>query len=119
MKDSLAVGLSGTSDFEVTPELCTGHSGVSVLATPRMIGLMEVACASAMAPHLDEGETSMGVHVCVSHEAPARLGQRFTIAFELAKIERRRLTFNVKVSTADAVVSQGTHQRAVVTVRKA
>ena len=40
-----------------------------VFATGNMIVLMEWTCTQLLAPHLDPGEGSVGVHVDVSHLA--------------------------------------------------
>lgn len=114
MKDTLAVGTGGSTDHVVTDDLCTAHAGPAVLATPRMIGLIETDCMHSLAPHLDDDETSVGIHVCVSHQARASLGETVSIAYRLAEIDRRRLTYEVTVTRGDTVVSHGTHQRAVV-----
>ena len=41
--------------------MSVGSGDLPVLATPRMIALMEEAAAALIAPHLDEGITSVGV----------------------------------------------------------
>jgi fluoroacetyl-CoA thioesterase len=87
-----------------------------VLSTPTMIGLIEGACLFAVAPHLEDGETTVGTHVCVSHQAAALEGEEITIRCRLSRIERRRLTFDVTVDTPNARISEGTHQRAVVSL---
>jgi len=69
-------------------------------------------------PHLDEGETTVGTHVCVSHQAAALEGEEITIRCRLTGIERRRLTFAVEVDTPTARISEGTHQRAVVSLAR-
>jgi fluoroacetyl-CoA thioesterase len=70
----------------------------------------------AVRDHLDEGETTVGTHVCVSHQAAAVEGEEITIRCRLARIEKRRLTFDVTVDTPNARISEGTHERAVVKV---
>ena len=69
-------------------------------------------------PHMDEGETTVGAHVCVSHQAPTFVDEEYTIRAVLAKIEGRRLTFDVEVDNARGPVSRGTHQRGVVDFSK-
>ena len=81
-----------------------------------MIGLIEGTCLAAAQEYLDQGETTVGTHVCVSHEKAVEEGEEIEIRCRLAKIERRRLTFDVGVNGPKGVVSQGTHQRAVITL---
>jgi fluoroacetyl-CoA thioesterase len=114
MRDALAPGLENQSRHEVTRAMSAPHLPHVVLATPSMIGLIEGTCFGAIAAHLDDGETSVGTHVCVSHQAAATEGEEITIRCRLSRIDRRRLTFDVTVDTPRARISEGTHERAVI-----
>jgi fluoroacetyl-CoA thioesterase len=116
MRDSLTTGLENEASYEVTRDMSAPHLPRVVLATPTMIGLIEGTCLMAVRDHLDEGETTVGTHVCVSHQAAATEGEQITIRCRLSRIEKRRLTFDVTVDTPDARISEGTHERAVVRV---
>ncbi len=100
--------------FEVTADRITDHAAAAVLATPAMIGLIEWTCFGATAEHVESGETTVGTHVCVSHEAPVMQGESIDISAELLKIDGRKLTFGVEVTGPRGRVSEGTHQRAVI-----
>ena len=116
MQESLVVGITHEATYEVTKDMSPPHLPAAVLSTPSMIGMIEGTCFQAMAPHLEASETSVGAHVCVSHEAAVPAGESITIAVRLAEIVKRRLTFDTTVTaTADGrIVSRGTHQRAVI-----
>ena len=114
MKSSLQPGLSGEARHVVTPEMSPAHLPRVVLSTPAMIGLLEQACLATAAEHLDDGETTVGTHVCVSHRAAALEGEEFVIRCRLSQVERRRLTFDVEVDGPRGRISEGTHERAVV-----
>ena len=116
MRDSLQPGLTNEARHTVTKDMSAPHLPRVVLATPTMIGLIEGACLLATKPHLDETETTVGTHVCVSHQAPALEGEEIIIRCRLTNVDRRRLTFDVTVDTATARISEGTHQRAVVSL---
>jgi fluoroacetyl-CoA thioesterase len=119
MQDTLAVGIAHEATYEVTPAMSPGHLQAQVLSTPSMISLIEGTCLAAMSPHLDEGETSVGAHVCVSHEAAVAAGEQVTISVQVAEIVKRRVTFDTTVVASDGrTVSRGTHQRAVIDVRR-
>jgi fluoroacetyl-CoA thioesterase len=118
VKDTLAVGLDNVAEHTVTKRMSAPHLPVAVLSTPTMVGLIEGACLLAAAPHLDEGETTVGTHVCVSHQGAVREGEQFVIRCRLASIEKRRLNFDVEVDGPGGPVSRGTHQRAVVTLAR-
>jgi predicted thioesterase len=114
MKDSLTTGIRGRSEHVVTEEMAPVHLPAKVLSTPSMIGLIEQTCLLAAQGHLDDGETTVGIHVCVSHASSVAAGETIEITCELTEIDRRRLVFETNVTAGDKVVSEGTHQRFVV-----
>ena len=66
----LEKGIKGRLDSVVTYEMTADYIGsgmVKVFATPMMIALMEKTCRLSVAPHLEEGQGTVGIHVNVSH----------------------------------------------------
>src|SRR5215467_810353 len=114
MRESLAAGLTNETRHIVSKDMAPPHLPAVVLSTPAMIGMIEATCLLAAAPHLDEGESTVGTHVCVSHDAAVREGAEFVIRCRLTSVEKRRLNFEVAVDGPAGQVSRGTHQRAVV-----
>jgi len=114
VKDSLAVGLAAEQSYTVTEDMKPGHLPVAVLSTPSMIQLIEGTCLVTAQPHLDDNEVTVGTHVCVSHSGAAMAGEEVTVSCTLSTIEKRRLTFDVSVRAPSGVISEGTHQRAVI-----
>jgi fluoroacetyl-CoA thioesterase len=114
MKETLAPGIEHEATFTVTPDMSPPHLPVVVLATPIMIGLIENTCLKSVEPYLDEDETTVGTHVCVSHTGAAREGEEVRVKSRLAKVERRRLTFEIEVLAPGGRISDGTHERAVI-----
>ncbi len=114
MLDTLHVGLENQRVFVVGEEHDAGSVAAMVLATPVMIGWIEHACYETIAAHLEDGESSVGTHVCVSHEGPAAVGDEVVIKSRLIEVDRRRLVFDVTVETSTRTISRGTHQRHVV-----
>ncbi len=114
MKESLAVGIENTMEHEVTEGMSPAHLPVKVLSTPSMIQLIEGTCLMTTRPHLDEGETTVGTHVNVSHQGKAMAGETITIDVKLIEIRKRRLTFETNVNGVSGLISTGTHERAVV-----
>ena len=114
MKATLQPGITGDARHVVTVEMSPAHLPRVVLSTPSMIGLIEQTCLASVEDHLDEGETTVGTHVCVSHQAAAFEGEEVVFRTRLSKIERRRLTFDVQVEGPRGLLSEGTHERAVV-----
>lgn len=118
MKESLAPGITSSNTVTVTPDMSPAHLAQKVLSTPSMIGLMEQTALASVVPHLDEGETTVGTHVCVSHVASAAAGEDVTITTELAEMNKRRLTFNVRAAAGERLLGEGTHQRAVIDTKR-
>ncbi len=87
---------------------------VPVLATPRLIGLMEQAAADAVQPALAPGQTTVGTRVDVRHLAATPIGMRVTARAELIEIAGRMLRFRVEARDAHELVSDGLHERAIV-----
>jgi fluoroacetyl-CoA thioesterase len=114
MKDSLQVGLTGSATYTVTDDMSPPHLPTKVLSTPHMVQLIEATCLQAAQEHLDEGETTVGIHVCVSHAAAAASGKDVVVRCEMTDRDRKKLVFTTEVTCGDTVVSEGTHQRFVV-----
>ena len=85
-----------------------------VFATGFMVVLMEWTCVQLLAPHLDDGEGSLGVHVDVSHVAATLPGMTVTVDVECASVEGRRVSFRVKAHDGVDLIGEGRHDRTVV-----
>lgn len=114
MKDSLDPGIGGSRTYPVTDDMSPPHLPIKVLSTPSMVSLIEGTCLGVAQEHLDDGETTVGIHICVSHAASVNVGEEVAVACELAERDRKKLTFRVTVTHGDTVVSEGTHDRFVV-----
>ena len=114
MKDSLSSGLEFSRTFVVTDEMSPPHLPAKVLSTPSMLQLIEGTCLGGAVEHLDEGETTVGTHVDISHTGPAMSGEEVVVTVRLETRDRRRLTFAIEVQSPRGAISTGTHQRAVV-----
>jgi len=86
-----------------------------VLATARMVALMEVAAARVLRPHLASGELSVGVLVDIVHTAATPPGATVTAAAKLIARDGKLFVFEVTASDPGGEVGRGTHKRAVIT----
>lgn len=118
MKDTLKPGLTLEHTHSVTDAMAPAHIPIKVLSTPSMIQMIEATCFACAQPHLDENESTVGTHVCVSHVGPARSGETVTIKVTLREINKRRLTFDTEVKAPAGVISTGTHERAVIDLER-
>jgi fluoroacetyl-CoA thioesterase len=114
MKPSLQQGVEGTATYTVTVDMSPPHLPTKVLSTPSMVQLIESTCLQTAQLHLDDDETTVGTHVCVSHAAAAAAGDDVVVTCELIEVDRRRLEFTTRVTSGAKVLSEGTHQRFVV-----
>jgi len=85
-----------------------------VLATARMIALMEIAASRVLQPLLGPGELSVGVTVDVNHTAPTPPGAQVTATARYAGREGKLFLFEVSVSDPGGEVGRGWHKRAIV-----
>ena len=114
MKSTMHVGIERDAVYAVTADMSPPHLPVAVLSTPAMVQLIEATCMAAAQDHLDDGETTVGTHICVSHHAPAMEGEQVDVHCRLGDVRDRALHFEVQVRGANGVLSQGTHERRVV-----
>jgi fluoroacetyl-CoA thioesterase len=114
MKPSLQPGLEATYRHPVTADMSPAHLPAKVLSTPSMIGLIEQSCLLTAQEHLDQGETTVGTHVDVSHSGPAFPGEEIEVRVRLREVRKRRLDFAIEVSSPRGVISAGRHERAVI-----
>ena len=86
----------------------------AVFATGFMVGLVEWACILAIAPHLEEGELSLGTHVDLSHDAATPPGMDVVARVRLESVDGRRLTFSAVAHDATERICAGGHERFIV-----
>jgi fluoroacetyl-CoA thioesterase len=123
MKPTLKPGLTHRFSYKVPenktvpytyPESPEISAMPKVFATGFMIVLMEWACTQLLAPHLDPGEGSLGVHVDVSHTAATPPGLTVTVDAECVTVDGPRFAFRVKAHDGVDPIGEGRHQRYVV-----
>ncbi|MGD9670051.1 MAG: thioesterase family protein [Hyphomicrobiaceae bacterium] len=123
MKDTLKVGDTFHYEYKVPatktvphlyPEAIEFTIMPTVFATGFMVGLMEWTALKLLAPHMDEGEGSLGTHINVSHVAATVPGQVVSVDAEVIGINGRRVTFKVKAHDGIELIGEGDHERVVV-----
>ena len=123
MKPTLVPGLNHTQRFTVTedktvpflyPESPAFAAMPKVFATGFMVGFIEWACLEALAPHLDDGEGSLGIHIDVDHRAATPPGMEVTAEVEVTEVDGRKIGFKVAVRDEVEVIAEGRHKRFIV-----
>ena len=114
MKD-IPQGHANTMEFVPEERHTAAVVGNSeVVSTPSLIGFLEQTSHRAILPFVEEGEVSVGTRVEIDHLAAAFLGQNVTAMSRVAKVEGRRITFDVEARQGDRLVMKGHHNRAIV-----
>ena len=85
-----------------------------VLATARMVALMELAAARLMKPLLNEGELSVGVNVAVNHLAATPNGEEVIARATYKGLEGKLFKFHVELQDGGGIAGSGTHTRAII-----
>lgn len=115
----MEIGMKGYSELTVTEDLlaCKVGSGlVAVYATPMMIAGIEGTAAASVAGALEEGQTTVGCQMNVSHVAATPAGMKVHFETELTGISPngKMLTFHVAAYDEAGLIGEGEHQRAIV-----
>jgi predicted thioesterase len=85
-----------------------------VLATSRMIALMELSAARLMKAVLQPGQLSVGVSVDIKHFAPTPVDEEVKAVATYLGLEGKIYQFEVEVFDRAGKVASGTHTRAIV-----
>ena len=104
----------GPQDLASSISNDTGDDFPAVLATARMVALMEIAASRVLQPLLSPGELSVGVTVDINHTAPTPLGAEVTAMARFAGREGKLFLFEVSAADRGGIVGQGWHKRAIV-----
>ena len=110
-------GIAATNRFDATDNdtaAVVGNRGVEAVATVALILWVEATCGEMMAPYLDEGEAGVGVRVAVDHTGPAFAGRPVEVHARVSGVDRRRVTFSVRLVQDGRDVMTGEHVRAAV-----
>jgi fluoroacetyl-CoA thioesterase len=132
MKDSLNIGMKASLDFIVTdqkivsalyPESEFFREMPPVFATGYMVGFMEWACMKALAPYLDEGEGSVGIHINVSHCAATPVSMKVRAYAECTDVDGKKTfwkvsAYNLLPNGQTELIGEGTHERFIINYDK-
>jgi predicted thioesterase len=116
--DTLKVGMKHSLEWEVIEKYTTTRGEFKVFSTPSMCLLAEMAANGLAAPHLKPGQGQVGLSITIRHMAPTPLGKKVRADATLTAIDRRKLTFEVKVYDDVEQVGEVTHERFVIDVDK-
>ena len=83
-------------------------------ATPAMTLLVERAAVKLLEGKLDEGMTTVGTNLNISHVSATPVGCKVTCQCHLTEINRKKLEFQVEIMDNKGRIGIGTHERYIV-----
>ena len=115
---SVTVGMKARVEDVVTERntaICAGSGTLPVFATPFMCALMEKAAWMAIAPALNEGDSSVGTKLNISHVSATPVGLKVWAESEVTAVDGKRIEFKVTAGDEKGLIGEGTHERFIVT----
>ena len=114
----VTVGLKGRAETLVTSAntaqaACSG--ALPVFGTPFMCALMEQAAWMSIAPFLEEGQSTVGTRLDVTHDSATPIGMRVWAQSEVTQVDGRHLALKVSAYDERGLIGQGVHERFIVT----
>lgn len=118
---AIQVGAKGEFRMLVTGEVAInflGDEDARVLATPHLVGQLEMTCRNLVKPMLDEGCDTVGTYLELKHLAATPLGMAVRFEAEILRVEDRRVTFRVTAHDEKEKVAEGVHERFIINVAR-
>lgn len=119
---NIETGAAASRQFVVSEEntaVAAGSGSLKVLGTPFMIALMENATCAAVADYLEEGETTVGTLINVSHDRASGIGEKITATAKITEVSGRKITFCVEAfNEKNEKIGGGTIERFAVLSEK-
>ena len=115
---SVTVGLKGraeavVNDSNTAQAACSG--ALPVFGTPFMCALMEEASWKSIAPHLEEGQSTVGTRLDISHDSATPVGMKVWAESEITQADGKRIVLKVAAYDEKGLIGQGVHERFIVT----
>src|SRR5215475_13557825 len=115
--EELRPGLTARVELTVTDTdtaIALRSVDVPVLATPRVLALVEEATVAATVDALPPGATTVGTRVELEHLSATPVGRTVAAQATLSSVDGRRLAFAVTVFDGDVEAARGVVERVVV-----
>lgn len=117
----IVLGMKNTEETTVVYEntaAALGSGAAEVFSTPSMIALMECAAKDCVSPCLEEGQSTVGTSINITHDAAVPIGFRVWAEAELIEIDRKALTFKVTAYSDVEKIGEGIHKRFIINEAK-
>ena len=95
-----------------------GSGTLLVLATPKMIALMEEAAYKCVAEDIEAGTSSVGTLMNVKHLSATPVGMEVSATATVTEVDGRKIAFKVEAYDEAGLIGEGVHERFVVAEEK-
>ena len=76
---------------------------------------MEEAAWKSIAPHLEEGQSTVGTRLDITHDSATPVGMEVWAESEVTQVDGRRIVLKLAAYDRKGRIGQGTHERFIVT----
>ena len=91
-----------------------GSGTLLVLATPKMIALMEEAAYKCLDTYLEKDQSSVGTYLDVKHLSATPVGMKAYAEAEIIEVDGRKAVFSVRAYDEKGLIGEGKHERFIV-----
>lgn len=98
--------------------LVVGSGTLEVLATPRLISMMESVAMNMVQDELETGSTTVGTKVSVNHIAATPVGCGIRVRAIITKVSGRKIEYRLLAYDDVEKIAEGTHERYIVDVAR-
>ncbi len=113
----IKAGLSARSERTVEAADTAGKAAsgaAEVFSTPSLVALMESAAFTAVQPHLEKGQSTVGAAIDVKHIAATPAGMKVWAKAVLVAAEGRRLEFDIEAFDEREKIGEAKHIRYII-----
>lgn len=114
----IEIGKSMTRQIVIDDSRAISFMGpeLRVYGTPSVLSDIEMASRDLLLTMLEPGRDSVGSHVDLDHLEAAPLGADAEVTITIIKAEKRRVSFEAVVNSANRRIATATHDRIIVSV---
>ena len=91
-----------------------GSGELEVLATPRMIALMEEASYKCVSADIEKGSSTVGTYLDVKHLAATPVGMKVRVESEITEVDGRKIVYSVRAYDEAGIIGEGKHERFII-----
>ena len=120
MQTNLKPGVTRTEHIHIDDTRVITFMGdaLRLYSTPSMVSDVEYACLRLIQEHLEQGQSSVGVHVSMDHLGATPLGASVEVTVTVTSVDERKVMLEAEVRDSLETVGKGSHVRFVVDVAR-